>query len=94
LIVSREDGRVEAYEADASLDRLWSFDVGDHVGVPELHDGLVWVGAAHELGPEGLTGGMVAMPLDVEALANLARAKATRELTTDECEDYLVEATC
>jgi hypothetical protein len=94
LMVSREDGRVEAHEADASLDQLWSFDVGEHVGVPEVHDGMVWVGAAYESGTDEISGGMVAMPLDVEALARLAREKATRELTTAECEQFLDDVAC
>jgi DNA-binding SARP family transcriptional activator/WD40 repeat protein len=94
VIVTRQDGRVEAYEADAGFRRLWSFDVGEDVGVPEVHDGMVWVGTTYDVGAGTPQGGMVAMPLDVDALVTLARPTATRSLTTDECRQFLEQPTC
>jgi hypothetical protein len=94
VIASREDGHVEAHQADAGLAKLWSFKVGEHAGVPEVHDGMVWVGTSYGLGTDEITGGMVAMPLDAEALVELARATVTRRPTKAECERYLTEATC
>ncbi len=94
VIVSRQDGRIEAYQADAEFTRLWSFDSGDHAGAPEVRDGMVWVGATYSVGSESPTGGMIAMPLDEDALVSLARAKTTRSLTAAECQQFLAQATC
>ncbi len=94
VIVTRQDGRVEAYRADAEFARLWSFDVGEHVGVPLVQDGMVWVGATYGLGTDVDEGGMVAMPLDPDDLVALARSKVTRSLTPAECEEYFSQPTC
>ena len=94
VIVTRQDGRIEAYQADAGFTRLWSFDSGDHAGAPEVRDGMVWVGATYSVGSEDPAGGMIAMPLDEDALVGLARATATRSLTAAECQQFLAQPTC
>ena len=77
VIVTRVDGRVQAFEADAGFAPSWSFDVGAHAGIPVVRDGKVWVGAAQ--GPQaGTPGGAVAMPLDVDALVTFAASSVTR----------------
>jgi hypothetical protein len=95
VIVTRQDGRVEAYAADADFERLWSFDVGDHVGMPTVRDGMVWVGATTPyVSAEAASGGVIAMPLDLDELVAFARGSVTRELTDEECQGYLNRASC
>jgi WD40 repeat protein len=95
VIVTRQDGRVEAYSADADFVRLWSFDVGDHVGMPSVHDGMVWVGVTTpHVSAEVASGGAVAMPLDLDELVAFARSSVTRQLTDEECQEHLDRPTC
>jgi hypothetical protein len=95
VIVTRQDGRVEAYSADSEFARLWSFDVGDHVGIPSVRDGMVWVGATSPyVSAEAATGGVIAMPLDLDELVAFARGSLTRELTDGECQEYLDRPSC
>jgi WD40 repeat protein len=95
VIVTRQDGRVEAYSADSEFARLWSFDVGDHVGIPSVRDGMVWVGATTPyVSAEAASGGVIAMPLDLDELVAFARGSLTRELTDGECQEYLDRASC
>jgi DNA-binding SARP family transcriptional activator/WD40 repeat protein len=95
VIVTREDGRVEAYSADADLERLWSFDVGDFVGMPSVRDGMVWVGVRTPfVSADVASGGAIAMPLDLDELVAFARSSVTRQLTDEECQEYLDRPTC
>jgi len=95
VIVTRKDGTVEAHSADADFDRLWSFDVGDFVGVPSVRDGMVWVGVTTPfVSSEVASGGVIAMPLDLDELVAFARDSVTRELTDEECQEYLDRPTC
>jgi hypothetical protein len=91
VIITRQDGRVEAYATDADFERLWSFDVGDFVGMPSVRDGMVWVGVTS---PYVASGGAIAMPLDLDELVAFARSSVTRQLTDEECQEYLDRPTC
>ncbi len=93
VIVTRADGRIEAFEADARFARLWSFDIGDHVGAPVVRNGRVWAGTTRNPETEA-SGGVVAMPLDVDQLVLFAQGTVTRELSDDECREFLERPTC
>jgi hypothetical protein len=95
VIVTRQDGRVEAYAADSQFAPRWSFDVGDHVGIPSVRDGMVWVGATTPyVSADAASGGVIAMPLDPDELVAFARDSLTRELTDEECQEYHDRASC
>lgn len=95
VIVTFDDGSVAGFGADALFARLWSLDVGDHVGTPVVRDGHLWVGASS--GPTDApssAGVMLKIPLDRDRLVELARASVGRELTDAECRQYLERTSC
>ena len=53
----------------------------------------MWVGTTRGRGAEA-SGGAIAILLDMDELVAFARSSVTRQLSDDECREYLDQATC
>ena len=86
------DGTVHAWSAE-TLDELWSIDAGTAAPGLRVSDDLLWFGVPVDAGPRSDAGfGLAAIPFDQHSIAEWAAATVTRELTDDECQQYLERA--
>ena len=95
VFVSRADGRVDAFRVDdGALVPSWSFDVGDHAGGLFVEGGTLWIGVTRPIELSGDVGGLIGVPLDLDALVAFARTLPTRALSDDECATYAPRLAC
>lgn len=87
------DGALRAWDAE-TLEQLWSIENGFSMAGLRVRDDLVWFGVPMDVpvGPGDRGFGLAAIPFDQASIAGWAATTVTRNLTDDECQEYLERA--
>ena len=96
MVVTSANGALTARLVDEDLRVAWSIDAGEgKMGIVAFEDGLVWTTLSERMARNRDPDiGLVGFPLDRDKLESFAESKLSRDLTDDECRQFLGLDSC